>query len=93
MGYIEGEDRNQMVMFPETLDDYIREDNAVRFIAAFVESLDLRELGFKRAVPKERGRNPYHPGMLLNLYIYGYLNRIRSSRKLERESGQNLELM
>src|SRR6266513_243979 len=93
MGYIEGEDRNQMVMFPETLNDYIREDNPVRFIAAFVERLDLKELGFQRAVPNERGRNPYHPGMLLSLYIYGYLNRIRSSRKLERETGRNLELM
>ena len=93
MGYIEGEDRNQMIMFPETLDDYIGEDNAVRFIAAFVESLDLQALGFQRAVPNERGRNPYHPGMLLSLYIYGYLNRIRSSRKLERETGRNLELM
>lgn len=93
MGYIEGEDRNQMVMFPETLDDYIGEDNPVRFIAAFVDSLDLQGLGFQRAVPKERGRNPYHPGMLLSLYIYGYLNRIRSSRKLERETGRNVELM
>lgn len=93
MGYIEGEDRNQMVMFPETLDDYIKADNPVRFIAAFVGNLDLQELGFQRAVPKERGRNPYHPGMLLSLYIYGYLNRIRSSRKLERETARNLELM
>jgi transposase len=93
MGYIEGEDRKQMVMFPETLDDYIGEDNPVRFIAAFVESLDLKKLGFQRAVPNQRGRNPYHPGMLLSLYVYGYLNRIRSSRKLERETGRNLELM
>lgn len=93
MGYIEGEDRNQMVMFPETLNDYIREDNPVRFIAGFVESLDLKALGFQRAVPNERGRNAYHPGMLLSLYIYGYLNRIRSSRKLEQETGRNLELM
>lgn len=93
MGYIEGEDLNQMVMFPEALNDYISEENPVRFIAAFVESLDLEELGFERAVPNERGRNPYHPGMLLSLYIYGYLNRIRSSRKLERETQRNIELM
>lgn len=93
MGYIEGEDRNQMVMFPESLDDYIKEDNPVRFIAAFAESLDLVELGFRRAVSNQRGRNAYDPRMLLSLYIYGYLNRICSSRKLERESGRNLELM
>lgn len=93
MGYIEGEDRNQIVMFPDLLDDYIKEDNPVRFVAAFVESLDLGQLGFGRAVPNQRGRNAYHPAMLLSLYIYGYLNRICSSRKLERESGRNLELM
>jgi transposase len=93
MGYIEGEDRKQIVMFPDSLEDYIREDNAVRFVGAFVESLDLEELGFQRAVPNQRGRNAYHPGMLLALYIYGYLNRIRSSRKLERETERNVELM
>lgn len=93
MGYIEGEDRKQKLMFPDSLEDYIREDNPVRFVAAFVESQDLGELGFQRAVPNQRGRNAYHPGMLLALYIYGYLNRIRSSRKLERESGRNVELM
>ena len=93
MGYICGEDRDQMVMFPEVLDDYIALENPVRFVAAFVESLDLKRLGFRRAEPEQRGRNAYHPGMLLSLYLYGYLNRIRSSRRLERESGRNVELM
>ena len=93
MGYICGEDRDQMVMFPEVLDDYIARENPVRFVAAFVESLDLKRLGFRRAEPEQRGRNAYHPGMLLSVYLYGYLNRIRSSRRLERESGRNVELM
>ena len=78
--------RDQMVMFPESLDEYIADDNPVRFIDAFVDSLDLQALGFERAVPKETGRPPYHPGDLLKLYVYGYLNRVRSSRRLERES-------
>jgi transposase len=80
-------------MFPESLDDYIAEDNPVRFMDAFVDSLDLQELGFERAVPKETGRPPYDPRDLLKLYIYGYLNRIRSSRKLEKEAGRNVEVM
>jgi transposase len=75
------------------LDDYIAEDNPVRFIDAFVDSLDLQALGFERAVPRETGRPPYHPGDLLKLYVYGYLNRIRSSRKLEREANRNVEVM
>lgn len=93
MGYILGEDRKQKLMFPDALDDYVDEDNTIRFIAAFIESLDLEELGFERAVPKQLGRNAYHPGMLMSLYIYGYLNRIRTSRKLERECHRNVELM
>ena len=93
MGYIEGEDRKQTVLFPEILEDYIREENPVRFIDVFIDGLDLSEMGFGRAVPKERGRPPYDPGDLLRLYVYGYLNRTRSSRQLEREAGRNVELM
>lgn len=93
MGYIEGEDRKQTVLFPEVLDDYISEENAVRFIDVFIEGLDLSELGFLKAIPKETGRPPYDPGDLLRLYVYGYLNRTRSSRRLETEAGRNLELM
>jgi transposase len=93
MGYIEGEDRKQAVLFPEVLDHYISEENPVRFIDVFIEGLDLSEMGFERAVPKETGRPPYDPGDLLRLYVYGYLNRTRSSRQLEREAGRNVELM
>jgi transposase/macrodomain Ter protein organizer (MatP/YcbG family) len=93
MGFVQGVHREQMVMFPASLDEYVGDDNPVRFIDAFVDSLDLRLLGFKRAVPKETGRPPYHPGILLKLYVYGYLNRIRSSRKLEREAQRNVELI
>ena len=93
MGFIQGVNRNQLLMFPESLDEYIAEDNPVRFIDVFVDSLDLQALGFEHAVPKETGRPPYHPGCLLKLYIYGYLNRIRSSRSLEREANRNVELM
>jgi transposase len=93
MGYIEGEDRKQTVLFPEVLDDYISEENPVRFIDVFIEGLDLSEMGFGRAIPKETGRPPYDPGDLLRLYVYGYVNRTRSSRQLEREAGRNVELM
>ncbi|MFQ5917934.1 MAG: transposase, partial [Candidatus Binatia bacterium] len=93
MGYIEGEDRKQTMLFPEVLEDYITEENAVRFIDVFIEGLDLSEMGFQKAIPKETGRPPYHPGDLLRLYVYGYLNRMRSSRQLEREAGRNVELM
>ena len=93
MGYIEGEDRKQTVLFPEVLDDYISEENPVRFIDVFIEGLDLSELGFLKAIPKETGRPPYDPGDLLRLYVYGYLNRTRSSRQLEKEAGRNVELM
>ena len=93
MQHIEGIDRDQITMFPEALDDYITDDNPVRFIDAFVESLDLSSLGFQRVIPADTGRPPYHPGDLLRLYIYGYLNRIRSSRRLEKESNRNVELM
>jgi transposase len=93
MSYIEGESRGQRILFPEALDEYIGEDNAVRFIDAYVEGLELEELGFKQTAPKETGRPPYDPRDLLKLYIYGYLNRVRTSRMLERECGRNVELM
>jgi transposase len=93
MPYVEGVARNQIILFPEKIDDYIREDNTVQFVDAFVDVLDLGALGFKRAQPQEIGRPPYDPGDMLKLYLWGYLNRIRSSRSLERESHSNLEVM
>jgi len=93
MGYIEGADRAEVLLFPEALDDYITPENPVRFIDAFVSSLDLSELGFTRAVPASTGRPAYDPATLLKLYVYGYLNRVRSSRLLEREAGRNVEVM
>lgn len=93
MRHIRGVARNQALLFPETIDEYITEDNPVRFIDAFVESLDLAEMGFERVEPAETGRPPYDPSDLLKLYIYGYLNRIRSSRRLEEEAGRNVEVM
>jgi len=93
MRYIAGVPRQQRVLFPESLDDYIAADNPVRFIDAFVDGLDLAELGFAHTRLAETGRPPYAPGDLLKLYIYGYLNRIRSSRKLEQECGRNVEVM
>ena len=91
--FIEGEDRRQVTMLPECLDDYIGEDNPVRVIDVFVEELDLRSLGFDGVNPALTGRPAYHPALLLKLYIYGYLNRIQSSRRLEREAQRNVELM
>jgi transposase len=91
--FIEGEDRSQSTLFPEHLDDYIAEDNPVRVIDVFVDELDLRELGFEGMLPEVTGRPAYHPGTLLKIYIYGYLNRIQSSRRLERESQRNVELI
>ena len=91
--FIEGVDRSQSTLFPENLEDWIDEDNPVRVIDVFVDELDLFELGFKRVVPKRTGRPPYHPSGLLKLYIYGYLNRVQSSRRLEREAGRNVEVM
>jgi transposase len=97
VNYIQGRDRHQKILFPETLDEYIGEDNPVRFIDAFVEQLDLQKLGFQHSALNETGRPPYNPADLLKLYIYGYLNRylnrIRSSRNLEKEAGRNLELI
>ena len=91
--YIEGEDRTQVALLPDCLDDYVDQDNPVRVVEAFVEQLDLHELGFEGAAPAATGRPAYHPAVLLKIYIYGYLNRIQSSRRLEREAQRNLELM
>jgi transposase len=91
--FVEGLDRGQSTFFPETLEDFVGEDNAVRVIEAFVEALDLGELGFSGVAPKATGRPSYHPTVLLKLYIYGYLNRVQSSRRLEREAGRNVEVM
>jgi transposase len=91
--FIEGEDRNQATLLPEYLDDYIAEDNPVRAVDAFVEALDLKALEFDGADPAVTGRPAYHPTVLLKIYIYGYLNRIPSSRRLEREAQRNVELM
>jgi len=91
--FIEGEDRQQVALMPECLDDYVAEDNPVRVIDAFVGELDLADLGFEGAMPADTGRPAYHPCALLKIYIYGYLNRIQSSRRLERECQRNVELM
>ncbi len=91
--FIEGVDRSQTTLFPESLEDWVDEDNPVRVIDAFVDALDLVGLGFDGVVPPATGRPSYHPSILLKLYIYGYLNRVQSSRWLEREAGRNLELM
>jgi transposase len=91
--FIEGDDRSQSTLLPESLDDYVAEDNPVRVIEVFVDGLDLANLGFDGAAPKATGRPAYHPATLLKIYIYGYLNRIQSSRRLERETQRNLELI
>lgn len=91
--FIEGENRDQSTLFPESLEDYIAEDNAIRVVDAFVEKLDLKGLGFESAEPSETGRPGYQPAMMLKIYVYGYLNRIHSSRRLERESHRNVELI
>jgi transposase len=84
--FVEGCARTQTTLLPECLEDYIAEDNPVRVIEAFVEELDLRALGFEGVVPAETGRPSYHPSVQLKIYLYGYLNRIQSSRRLEREA-------
>ena len=93
MPHIQGVARDQVVLFPPSLDEDISADNPVRFIDAFVDHLDLQGLGFTRVIPAETGRPPYAPGDLLKLYVYGYLNRVRSSRLLEREAQHNVEVM
>src|SRR3977135_927899 len=89
--YVVGQDRSQSTLFPEVLDEYIAEDNPVRVVDVFVEELDLKDLGFEGAEPEATGRPAYHPGTLLKIYIYGYLNRFQSSRRLERECQRNIE--
>ena len=92
-GFIEGVDRGQLALLPGSLDDWVGENNPVRVIDAFVESLDLRDLGFETVDPASTGRPGYHPPAHLKLYIYGYLYRVQSSRRLEQEAGRNLEVM
>jgi len=91
--FVEGEDRRQGVLLPEYLDDYVGEDNPARVVDAFVDELDLVALGFDGVVPEATGRPAYHPAALLKIYLYGYLNQIQSSRRLEREAQRNIELM
>src|SRR5881296_3842845 len=91
--FIEGTDRGQSTLFPEYLEDWIDENNSIRVIDVFVEELELTELGFYGVAPEVTGRPAYHPSVLLKLYIYGYLNRVQSSRRLEREASRNIEVM
>src|SRR5690242_4132529 len=93
MHHIEGCDRNQAQFLPARVDDYVDHNNPVRFIEAFVDNLDLKEAGFGRVEPKNTGRPGYNPADLLKLYIYGYINRVRSSRRLEAEAMRNLEVI
>jgi len=93
MTYITGHDRSQLLLLPEAVDDYVGSDNPVRFIDAFVDGLDLAAAGFGRVVPKVTGRPAYAPTDLLKLYVYGYLNRVRSSRRLEAETHRNIEVI
>ena len=92
-GFVEGVDRGQSTLFPALLDDYVAEDNPVRAVDVFVDGLDLDKLGFVGVQPLDTGRPGYHPGMMLKLYIYGYLNRVPSSRRLERECQRNIEMI
>ena len=91
--FVEGEDRSQVALLPECLDDFVAEDNPVRVIDAFIGELDLEAMGFEGLTPASTGRPSYHPAVLLKIYVYGYLNHIQSSRRLERECQRNLELM
>src|SRR6201984_111420 len=91
--FVVGADRSQTTLFPDCLDDWIDEDNPVRVVDAFGDALDLRELGFAWCLRQGEGRPSYHPSVLLKLYIYGYLNRVQSSRRLEHEAGRNVEVI
>ena len=93
MEFICGENRDQRTLLPECVDDYVGEDNPVRVIDAYVESLDMEKLGFTKFKPNDTGRPMYNPRDLLKLYLYGYMNRIRSSRYLEAETNRNLEVI
>src|SRR3954462_11837419 len=91
--FIDGEDRMQRALLPHSLEDYVGEENPVRVIEIFIDELDLAALGFSGMTPAVTGRPAYHPSTLLKIYLYGYLNRIQSSRRLEREAKRNVELM
>src|SRR5215472_7252637 len=91
--FVERQDRSQLILLPDCLDDYVGEDNPARIVDAFVDELDLAVLGFAGVVPEATGRPSYHPVTLLKIYLYGYLNRVQSSRRLEREARRNIELM
>jgi transposase len=91
--FVVGDDRGQSTLFPERLDDYLGEDNPVRAVDVFVDELDLAGLGFGGVEPEATGRPAYHPATLLKIYVYGYLNRVQSSRRLERECQRNIELV
>ena len=91
--FVQGTDRTQGVLLPEQLEDYVSDDTPVRVVDVFVDSLDPGSLGFDGAQPARTGRPAYHPGVLLKIYIYGYFNRIQSSRRLEREAQRNIEVM
>jgi len=91
--FVDGEDRTQGVLLPEFLDDYVAEDNPVRAIDVFVDELDLPALGFEGVVPETTGRPAYHPATMLKIYVYGYINQVQSSRRLERETARNVEMM
>src|SRR4029078_11776560 len=91
--YIDGEDRMQAALLPHSLEDYVDQENPVRVIEIFIDELDLAALGFSGMTPAAPGRPAYHPSTLLKIYLYGYLNRIQSSRRLEREAQRNVELM
>src|ERR1700752_5528017 len=91
--FVQGDSRSQSFLLPEALDDYVTDTNPVRVVDVFVDELDLHQLGFEGVEPASTGRPSYHPEVLLKIYIYGYLNRIQSSRRLERECQRNLELL
>src|SRR5437879_12555574 len=93
MRFVEEADRGQRTLLPECLDDFLDESNPVRVIDVFVDALDLAEMSFEGVEPAATGRPSHHPSVLLKLYIYGYLNRVQSSRRLEREAGRNVEVM
>lgn len=91
--FVQGENRSQSTLFPESLDEYVTEDNPVRVIEVFIDELDLEQLGIQGIQPQATGRPSYHPSTLLKIYVYGYLNRVQSSRRLERETQRNVEVM
>src|SRR5260221_5701433 len=91
--FIDGDDRKQQALLPHSLEDYVSEENPVRVIEVFIDELDLAALGFSRMTPAAPGRPAYHPSTLLKIYLYGCLNRVQSSRRLEREEQRNIELM